>query len=929
MKIKKLLSLGILSLLIISGLFGCDFFVDNQTRLGRAEDYWQKGDYRTAIIELKKILEKDDHHAEAWLKLGEISLFLGKAADAEKEFRRAADAGISPEAFRPKLGEALLSGGKYQILINELPLEGESEALQRQIKILHGKAYLGLNNIEKSHALFLSVLQARPDSIDAMLGLARIEQLKGATESASMYIDTALKVDAGNIPAQLFKGELAFWKKDYVAAEAVFNQILQEQMKLNPGEYFTALSAKAESQMRQGKTVEIKKTVETLMQQFPSHPRSLYLAASLAYADGKHKEARDYLQQVLTGVPHYLPAQILMGAVNYQLGNLEQADTLFSEILAGNPNNTQVRKMLAATLIRREQPGEAVSLLEPIAAESENDGQTLSLVGRARLQAGETEQGLMLLEQGARLDPANEALQMDLASAYLSTGDFDHAIETLRKLGGEADDGYRRNLLLVYAYSRNQNWQEAMKVCEQMISEQPKDARAYLLAGGVLAAKGDATQAKEYYQKVLTLEPGNITARMNLGRLALKARDAVAARGHFEKVLANKKDDTVAILAMAQSYDLEEKTDDAIIWLRKSVELSSGSDQSSVMLVRYLLQKKRYEDTVKEAANLLKKDPNNIFAINSKAAALMGQKKSEAAEKVLSDALVKSPESAVLHYNFGRIQLVGGVVDKARAAFEKTLSLQPQNLAAIESLVMLEMKAGNIKQAHKLLEEFKQKNGKQERLSVLEGDMLIYEKRYAEAAKIYRQILEVAPDNRGVTLRLFSAFEKIDPTAGETLLKGWLKKYPQDAQTRFMLAQFYQTSGARENAIEGYEKILELQPDNAVVLNNLAWLYHEKSDARALKTAQRASELLSDNPSVQDTYGWILLSNGEVEKGMAIIKPIAERMPEAQDIQYHFAYGLHKQGDKVKARQVLGDILKSGSSFGHAKDAAQLYKQLE
>lgn len=928
MKIKKLLYLGFL-VCLASGLLGCDFFVDNQTRLDRANNYWQKGDYRSAIIELKKILEKDSNHAHAWLTLGEISLFLGKAADAEKEFRRAADAGASPEAYWPRLAEALLLSGKYQVLLDELPIEGQSELLQRQMKILHGKAYLGLNNLEKSHAVFLSILQARPDAIEAMLGLARIGQLKSDNNAANMYIDTALKVDQNYIPARLFKGELAFLKKDYAVAEKIFSDVLEKQDKLNPSEYFTALSAKAESQMRQGRTVEIKKTVEILLQQFPSHPRSLYLAGSLAYADGQFEKAREYLQQVLTGVPRYLPAQILMGAVNYQLGNLEQADSLFSEILSGNPENTQVRKMLAATRIRREQPDDAVSLLEPLAAESGNDGETLSLVGRARLQAGETEEGLMLLEQGARLDPGNQALQMDLASAYLSAGDFDHAIDTLKNLGSEAGDSYRRNLLLVYAYSRSQNWQEAMKICEQMIAEMPKDVRPYLLAGGVLAAKGDVEQATERYQKVLNLDPANTTAKMNLGRLALKARNPVAARGYFEKVLTDKKEDLGAMIAMAQSFDLENKTDDAIVWLKKSVESGAGSEQPGMILIRYMLQKRRYEDARQEASALLKKNPRDIFAVNSMAAALVGQEKPQEAEKVIAEALARSPEAAVLHYNLGRIHMSVGAVDKARIAFEKTLSLQPQNLSALESLVMLEMKAGNTARAHKLLEDFKQKNGQQERLSLLEGDALVYEQRYAEAAKIYRRILDNSPDNRGVTLRLFSALQKTDPPTAEALLHSWVEKYPQDGQARFLLAQHYQTGGATVKAIAGYEKMLELQSDNAVVLNNLAWLYHEQGDERALQMAERASVLLPDNPSVQDTYAWILLNKGQLEKGMSIIKPIAERIPEALDIQYHFAYGLHKQGNNAKAREILDKILKSGSGFAHAKDAAQLYKQIQ
>ena len=63
-----------------------------------------------------------------------------------------------------------------------------------------------------------------------------------------------------------------------------------------------------------------------------------------------------------------------------------------------------------------------------------------------------------------------------------------------------------------------------------------------------------------------------------------------------------------------------------------------------------------------------------------------------------------------------------------------------------------------------------------------------------------------------------------------------------------------------EAMAQWFERMLGAQNANPVVLNNLAWLYHEAEDARALPTARRAYELAPEQPEIMDTYGWILLA---------------------------------------------------------------------
>jgi Flp pilus assembly protein TadD len=122
--------------------------------------------------------------------------------------------------------------------------------------------------------------------------------------------------------------------------------------------------------------------------------------------------------------------------------------------------------------------------------------------------------------------------------------------------------------------------------------------------------------------------------------------------------------------------------------------------------------------------------------------------------------------------------------------------------------------------------------------------------------------------------------------------------------------------------------MLEAAGSNPVVLNNLAWLYHEAEDGRALATAQRAHELAPEQPEIMDTYGWILFAEGQREQGLKILTRAAELSAGNPDIGYHLASALAQSGQTALARDKLHKILEQHREFGLRKEAELLLARL-
>ena len=76
----------------------------------------------------------------------------------------------------------------------------------------------------------------------------------------------------------------------------------------------------------------------------------------------------------------------------------------------------------------------------------------------------------------------------------------------------------------------------------------------------------------------------------------------------------------------------------------------------------------------------------------------------------------------------------------------------------------------------------------------------------------------------------------------------WMKDYPKDPTLSLVLAQQSQVRGNVADAKVGYRKVLELEPENATALNNLAWILTEEGDAKGLEYAEQAHRLAPFSP---------------------------------------------------------------------------------
>ena len=130
-------------------------------------------------------------------------------------------------------------------------------------------------------------------------------------------------------------------------------------------------------------------------------------------------------------------------------------------------------------------------------------------------------------------------------------------------------------------------------------------------------------------------------------------------------------------------------------------------------------------------------------------------------------------------------------------------------------------------------------------------------------------------------------------------------------------------------AIAQLRLAVEVAPDNAAALNNLAWAQAQVGDPKAEENAARAYALAPNSSAVADTYGWILVQKGDAKRGAELLRKSVELAPNDPQRRLRLARAWIKAGDKAAARKELETaIAKAGEQPAVRSEAEKLLKEL-
>jgi Flp pilus assembly protein TadD len=143
------------------------------------------------------------------------------------------------------------------------------------------------------------------------------------------------------------------------------------------------------------------------------------------------------------------------------------------------------------------------------------------------------------------------------------------------------------------------------------------------------------------------------------------------------------------------------------------------------------------------------------------------------------------------------------------------------------------------------------------------------------------------------------------------------------------VADGHARAGNLAAARAAYEALLELAPDDAEAMNNLANVLILVKDPQALRVAERALTLKPAAPHILGTAGWAAFKAGQMDRALQLLRDARLRDPGNAETRYFLGSVLAGTGRNAEARQELQAALSSGRAFASAKDAERLLNTLK
>lgn len=911
----------LLALIFTFGLAACSGD-SSEARLAKAKASLASGDLNSAIIQLKSAIQKDQGNAEARFQLGSLYLEGGQYESAEKEFRRSLEAGFATERINPLLARAMNGRGEFKRMLDEIPQPASGSPGEVELLVARAIAHLGLGQKEEAQRSLDHALVIAPKHADAHLAQARLALADRDLDAAFRAIDTALSHDPGHRDSWVLKGDLLRSTGQNKAAIAAYQSALKADPQLVDARLALANIAIAENRL-----ADARKEVEVVLKASPKNLQGRYTQALIDFREKKVEAARDHLADVLKFAPDHLPAILLGGSIEYALGNMQTAESHLQKAVRTVPHNLYALRLLAATQLRQGRPDDAAKTLAPIDLEKVTDPGILSVAGEIALAKKDFPRAASFFEKAAAHRPENAAIRTELGIARLAQGD-DRAMADLKAATGMGGPDSRVDNLLIQNQLKQKQFDAALASIAALEKKQPKSPLPWNYRGAAYLGKGDLKKARDSLSQALRLDPAFFPAAANLAQLDLKDGQPALARKRFEDILKANPKHLQAMLALA---DLSLQNSDEkgyMAWLEKAAQAHPQALPPRMAMTRHLLAKGEKNKAMAIARDALAANPDHPAALNLLGTVQLATDDKVNAITTFTTLTKKAPQSADAHLRLAMAQFANQQLGGARASLQRALQLKPGHLQSQDALIRLELAEQKTVAALQIARQVQTQHPKSPLGFEREADILLDQKRLPQAIQAYEQALARGAGSAQL-IKLHRAYLQAgNAQAADRRLTAWLKQHPDHYAVRAYAANHYTASGRHKEAIAQYQEIQRQTPANVIVLNNLASLYQREGDSRALATAEQALKLAPDNPSVQDTLGWILVEQGQVKRGQEWLRKALAAAPGHATIRYHYSVALARSGSKAQARDELEKLLADSPQFPDAENARALLKGL-
>ena len=480
---------------------------------------------------------------------------------------------------------------------------------------------------------------------------------------------------------------------------------------------------------------------------------------------------------------------------------------------------------------------------------------------------GQLEEAIQEIQTGLRNGEPEVELYAALGAIQVDLERFEDAASSFREV--------------LKREPNNETCKHNLTLCLEKLNapKKPAPPPPSLVKAIVLHMEGKIEEAIKELQRGVKAGLKTVEIYSALGHLQFETGRFDAAADAYREVLAREPLHKTCHYNLAVCLEKSGRHKDALASFEKAFEINSQRVEMGIGVGVCLLHLRRYAEAETAFATCLKSHPGDETALFGRAFALQGQRRHPDAEAAYADLLSRNPKHEEALLNLIATSLAGTPSVSERATREycqKLLAIRSESRVALETLMALDLAAGN----------------------------------FEAACATGERLTKTVPDafeawfNFGIACR---GAKRSEPAVAAFSKAARIR--PKSFEAQSSLGAALQEMGDVAGARSAYESALKLSPDHPAVLWNMVLAAEQSGNARE---AERLCALLASKSSKPDAalfrLGALRFQRGDFAGSSEAFRNCLKKRPDWPAAQLNLGLSLWKSGNRDEASQKLEGV---------------------
>lgn len=441
-----------------------------------------------------------------------------------------------------------------------------------------------------------------------------------------------------------------------------------------PEERKAKYRARAQEYLEAGNYPKARVALQNVLKIDPKDADAYFLFAQVEEKEKNWRNAVGLYRKVVELVPDHTAALISLAKYYLEARLTEHVVSTADKVLAKDPQHPQANALKIAVLAVEGQLPDAVAKAEALALQFPTEPDVAILLATLYGQQQRYRDAEATLRRALEAHPTDMDLLNNLNTILVQEKDLAGAETVARRMIKTEPTLFDHRLRLARLFDTQGAHEKAEAVLREAIAVDPNSEERRLLLADFLIARKDHRVTEQAILEAATQLPHSTKIQFGLAELYLKSGQDAKAREQYAALVKDYKEKPAGLEAKVKLAEMD---------------IVSG----------------KQAEAERQVQEVLKENPRSFDGLILSGRMALARRNGKDAVQAFQTVLHDQPDLATVHFLLGQAYLLTGENNLAKKSFEEAVALYPGQVDAKQSLAVLESHSGHHQQARARLDD--------------------------------------------------------------------------------------------------------------------------------------------------------------------------------------------------------------------------------